>query len=90
MKTSGYKKKNKYNIEYPSQPSALRPVPHSAETPIPVFVQLPSFDDLNPDEELSDSHDVDFEIEDVSAHEGSMSWRIWHGIWDCQKRLQNS
>lgn len=31
------------------------------------FAQLPSLDDLDPDEELSDSHDANFETEDDSA-----------------------
>ena len=69
-KTSGYNKKNKYKIEYPNLPSAIRPVTHSAEIPVSVFAQLPSFDDLDLDEELDDSHDTDFEIEDDSVHKG--------------------
>ena len=45
VKTSGYNKNNKYNIGYPSLPSAVGPVPHSAEIPEPVFVTLPSADE---------------------------------------------
>jgi hypothetical protein len=33
--TSGFTSKNKQNIEYPNLPSALRPVPHSEDVPIP-------------------------------------------------------
>lgn len=70
VKTSGYNKKNKCKIEYPSLPSAIRPVPHSTEIPVPVFAQLPSLEDLDPDEELSDNNDADFEIEDDAARKG--------------------
>ena len=34
-KISGFSTKNKQNIEYPNLPSALRPVPHSEDVPIP-------------------------------------------------------
>ena len=32
----GFSKKNKKKIEYPNLPSAMRPVPHSDEVPIPI------------------------------------------------------
>ena len=48
----------------------MRPVTYSAETLVPIFAQLSSIDDMDPDEELSDSHDADFEIEDDSARKG--------------------
>ena len=67
VKTSVYKKKNKYKIDYPSLPSAIRRVSHSAEIPEPFFVQLPSLEDLNNDKELNDSNDGDFETEDSLA-----------------------
>ena len=35
---------------------------------IPVFIHLPSLEDLDHDEELSDSNDADFEIKDDSTH----------------------
>ena len=34
MKTLPYNQKNKCKIEYPSLPSAIRPVPHSDEIPV--------------------------------------------------------
>ena len=37
MKTSGYNKNNKCKIEYPSLPSVLRQVSHSAEIPVISF-----------------------------------------------------
>ena len=42
VKTSGHNKTNKFKIEYPSLPSAIRPVPHSAGIPVSVFVGLTS------------------------------------------------
>jgi len=33
---SGYNKKNKSNIIYPNLPSAIRPIPHDPELPVPV------------------------------------------------------
>lgn len=69
VKTFGYNKKNKCKIEYPSLPSAIRPVPHSAEIPVPVFKELPSFEieEYEFDKNLSDPNDEDFEIEDDSV-----------------------
>ena len=68
VKTSGFNKKNKSKTEYPNLLSAIRPMPHSAEIPVPVFEQLPYLEDLSDDEERSDSNDADFEI-----HEDSVS-----------------
>uniref|UniRef100_A0A6P7FIP8 Uncharacterized protein LOC114329810 n=1 Tax=Diabrotica virgifera virgifera TaxID=50390 RepID=A0A6P7FIP8_DIAVI len=45
VKTSGYNKKNKCKIEYPSLLSAIRPVPHSAEIPVPAFNEFPSLEE---------------------------------------------
>ena len=52
VNTSRYNKKNKCKIDYPSVPSAIRPVPLTAEFPGSVFIQLPSLEDLNHNEEL--------------------------------------
>ncbi|XP_039967827.1 sodium- and chloride-dependent GABA transporter 1-like [Bactrocera tryoni] len=72
VKTSGYNKKNKCKIEYPSLLSAIRPVPHSAEIPVPVFEELPlsELQESVCDDDSSDSNDEDFEIEDDSARKG--------------------
>ena len=51
MKTPGFNKKNKSKIEYPNLLSAIRPMPHSADIPVPVFEQLPYLEDLSDDEE---------------------------------------
>ena len=63
MKTSGFNKKNKSKIEYPNILSAIRPMLHSAEIPVPVvFKQLPHLEDLSDIEEHSDSNGADFDI----------------------------
>ena len=67
VKTSGYNKKNKRKIEYPSEPSAIRPVPHSVEIPVPVFARLPCLEVVGYDQLLSDCNDADFEIEQESV-----------------------
>ena len=63
MKTSGFNKKNKSKIEYPNILSAIRPMLHSAEIPVPVvFKQLPHLEDLSDVEVHSDSNGADFDI----------------------------
>ena len=63
-KVSGFSSKNKSNIEYPSLDSAIRPVPHSAELPIPtppVSKQLLSSSDessTDSDEDVDELHDT--------------------------------
>lgn len=63
VKTSGYKKKNKCKIEYPSLLSAIHSVPRSAEIPVPVLKEWPFFE--IPEFE----YDEDFEIEDDFVRE---------------------
>ncbi|GLV37563.1 hypothetical protein CBL_20375 [Carabus blaptoides fortunei] len=59
VKTSGYNKKNKCNIEYPNLSSAIRPVPHSPEIPVPAFVTLPTLQgQCDVDEESDNSSDM--------------------------------
>lgn len=70
VKTSGFNKKNKSKIEYPNLPSAIRPMPHSAEIPVPVFEHLPPLEDLIDVEERSDSNDADFDIHEDSVRRG--------------------
>ncbi|GBN60181.1 hypothetical protein AVEN_220665-1 [Araneus ventricosus] len=64
VKTLGYNKKNRRKIGYPNLPSAIRPVPHSAEIPVPVFKVLPSLEvkEYESGEGRSDPNDDDFEI----------------------------
>ncbi|GBN22004.1 hypothetical protein AVEN_175745-1 [Araneus ventricosus] len=72
VETSGYNKKKKCKIEYPSLPSEIRPVPHSAEIRVPVFKELPSLEiqEYESVEDQSDPKDEDFEIEDDSIRKG--------------------
>ena len=35
-KTEGYSKKGKHKIDYPCLQSAIRPVPHNADLPVPI------------------------------------------------------
>ena len=70
VKTSGFNKKNKSKTEYPNLPSAIRPLPHLDEIPLPVFEQLPPREDLNDAKQRSDSNDEDFEIDKDSVRKG--------------------
>ena len=38
---AGFSSKSKGNINYPNLPSPIRPIPHSAELPPPLFTSLP-------------------------------------------------
>ena len=42
---AGFNKKARHKISYPNLDSAIRPVPHSDEVPVPVFDQLPTLED---------------------------------------------
>ena len=44
IKTKGINRKNITSLTYPSLDSAIRPVPHSEELPIPVFEGLPQLE----------------------------------------------
>ncbi|XP_069623312.1 uncharacterized protein [Ranitomeya imitator] len=70
VKTTGFNRKNKSKIEYPNLPSAIRPMPHSAEIPVPVFEQLPFLEVLSDVDEHSDSNDAEFEIHKDSVRKG--------------------
>ena len=41
----GFSFKSKNNIKYPDLPSAIRPIPHSADFPRPLFTSLPELVD---------------------------------------------
>ena len=41
-KASGYIKKTRQKLSYPNLDSAIRPVPHSHDIPVPVFTELSS------------------------------------------------
>ena len=63
-------RKKKSKVEYPNIPSAIRPMPHSAKTPVPVFKQLPHLEDLSDVEECSDRNDADFDIHQDPVRRG--------------------
>ena len=42
---AGFSSKSKSNIKYPNLPSAIRPIPHSADLPPPLFTSLPELVD---------------------------------------------
>ena len=65
-----FNKKNKSKIEYLNLPSAVRPMSHSDEIPVPVFEQLSPLEDLSNVEERSGSNDGDFEIQEDSVPRG--------------------
>ena len=47
VNVKGFNKKNKQYLQYPSIPSAIRPVAHSEEIPVPIFTELPEIDDTD-------------------------------------------
>jgi hypothetical protein len=64
---SGFSKKTKSNIVYPDCKSAIKPVPHNFNIPVPVPPSDYSLDDINssPDE-VADSHmDEDYLVESL-------------------------
>ena len=42
---TGFSSKSKGNIKYPDLPLAIRPIPHSADLPPPLFTSLPELVD---------------------------------------------
>jgi hypothetical protein len=63
VQTSGYNKKTKSKIVYPSLESAIRPVAHSDEIPVPVFNISLSLEEEEAMAEVVE-HDVDFVDDD--------------------------
>ena len=53
---SGYCKKNKSKIVYPDCQSALKPVVHDTDYPVPIF---PSSDAMNNEESVTEDNDSD-------------------------------
>ena len=51
-------------VTYPNIPSAIRPIPHSDEIPIPVFN---AFEDVKRDESSSETNELDSEYEDIDT-----------------------
>lgn len=70
-KTSGYSKKTRQKLSYPYLDSAIRPVPHSHEIPVPVFTELPSLEDESDtcESDGSHGHESDTDFVDTSTKE---------------------
>src|ERR1044072_1204441 len=47
VNVKGFNKKNKQYLKYPRIPSAIRPVAHSEEIPVPIFTKLLKIDDTS-------------------------------------------
>jgi hypothetical protein len=78
VNTKGVGKKNRHMITYPSIPSAIRPIPHCEELPVPVFQGFASSEDADSEHEQEDyegcyqehqesSEDSSFDSQQISA-----------------------
>ena len=65
----GINQNNRNKWTYPNLASALRPVPHSEEVPIPTFAQLPELDndELSTSDQPSDSNQYDSDFDDTAS-----------------------
>ena len=68
VKTTGINRKNKKTLDYPNLASAIRPVPHSLELPIPVFEGLPELNLLSDVENDASSSDSTPSLDKDSFH----------------------
>ena len=68
IKTKGINKKNRTSLTYLSLDSAIRPVPHSEELPIPVFEGLPQLESALSSEDDLSSTDSEYTIADNDFH----------------------
>ena len=62
VNTTGVGKKNRHKITYPNIHSAIRPVPHSEEVPVPVFKGLPSLDNRDIGHDTNEPDRCDSEL----------------------------
>ena len=62
VNTMGVWKKKRHKIKYLNIFSAIRPVPHSEEVPVPVFNGLPSWDDKDIGHDTSEQDNCDSEL----------------------------
>jgi len=49
MNVTGITSTSKHTVNYPDLPSAMRPVPHSEELPVPKPLEILTFNDDNSD-----------------------------------------
>ena len=70
-KTSGMSKKSKYTIKYPSLPSAIRPVPHCLDLPVPKPPKEWTIDDDSSHDDEPDpmEHGNDSDFEPTTSNE---------------------
>ena len=92
MESSRCNKNNKCKIKYPNQLSAIHPVFHSVPLPMPGFIQHPSLEDLNHDEESVTAmiQILILKLTHLIKNSIGMCQMIWLKFRDCQKRLQNT
>ena len=64
VKTKGINRKNRISLTYPNLDSAIRPVLHSKELPVPVFEGLPQLESSLSSEEEEVSIDSDNTLAD--------------------------
>ena len=60
----GYNRKNKHHVSYPNLDSALRPIPHSDQIPVPAFTNLPELEEegfISSSDQSQGEEDVDFQ-----------------------------
>ena len=62
VKLSGTNAKKKHCITYPNLPSAMQPIPHCGQVPVPVFLEFPSNDGDEGEDEDYDQMDSDFDV----------------------------
>ena len=76
VNVKGFNKKNKQHLQYPNIHSAMRPIPHSNEVPLPTFTKFPDIDENQLRSSTSSSNsDDDDEKEDI-AHEAWNADRV--------------
>ena len=75
VNVKGFNKKNKQHLQYPNIHSAMRPIPHSDEVPVPIFTKLPDIDEDQLRSSTSSSNSDDDEEEDI-AHEAWNADRV--------------
>lgn len=63
----GITSKNKHTVSYPNIPSAIRPVPHSVELPVPTPPTSFTYDSTSPEEEAGPSEDSEYIYESSSS-----------------------
>ena len=75
INTKGVGKKNRHKISYPSSPSAIRPVPHCEELPVPVFSGFSSCADNDNDQQEHEgcNNEMVFESESFSDNTNRLS-----------------